>query len=231
MRDLLLRFPHLAEKIFQQLDNKDLAKCREVESLWQKFIDERNYPWLRIVNIPTILQDENTYMHLAAQYGQLDMFEMILDEEENKNPKNRKGETPFLAACCKGCMNIALLLLKKADELQIDLNAKSRYGETAFYLACDNDHSEVAEMLMKNSSDFKIDLNVKDITGNTAFHVVCKKGHSEIAEMIMKNSSNLKIDLNIKNNSGYTAFHLAWPVYGKTNVVNLIKTKMSSLAV
>ena len=96
MRDLILRFPHLAEQIFEQLDNEDLAKSREVERLWQKFIDERNYPWLRIVNIPTILQGGETYMHLAAQCGQPGMFEIILDKEENKNPKNRHGETPFL---------------------------------------------------------------------------------------------------------------------------------------
>jgi len=114
MRDLILRFPHVAEQIFQQLDNEGLAKSREVEKLWKKFIDERNYPWLRIVNIPTILQDRDTYMHLAAQYGQTDMFEIILDEEENKNAKNHDGETPFLVACSKGHLNIALMLLKKS---------------------------------------------------------------------------------------------------------------------
>jgi hypothetical protein len=43
MRDLILRFPYVAEQIFQQLNNEDLAKSREVERLWQKFIDERNY--------------------------------------------------------------------------------------------------------------------------------------------------------------------------------------------
>ena len=88
LRDLILRFPHLAEQIFQQLDNEGLAKSRQVEKLWQKFIDERNYPWLRIVNIPTILQYGDTYMHLAAQNGQTDMFEIILNEEKNKSPKN-----------------------------------------------------------------------------------------------------------------------------------------------
>ena len=78
MEEIILRFPHLAEKIFEKLTNEGLAKSREVERLWQKFIDEKNYLWLRIVNIPTILQEGNSYMHLAARYGQMDMFEMIL---------------------------------------------------------------------------------------------------------------------------------------------------------
>ena len=123
MRDFILRFPHLAENIFQQLDNESLAKSREVDKLWRKFIDERNYPWLRIVNIPTILQDQDTYMHLAAKCGQTDMFEIILDEKDNKNAKNHEGETPFIVACSEGHANIALMLLKKSDELEIDLNA------------------------------------------------------------------------------------------------------------
>ena len=209
MKDLILRFPHLAEQIFQQLDNKSLAKCREIERLWQKFIDERNYPWLRIVNIPTILHYRNTYMHLAAQWGQTDMFEMILDKEENKNAKNCYGETAFIAACHKGHMNIALILLKKCDELKIDLNVKDDSGWTAFHEACCRGHSEIAEVIIKKSSELKIHLNSKDYEGYTAFHEACFRGHSEIAEMIMRSSSKLKIDLNTTDNCGLTAFHLA----------------------
>ena len=97
MEEIILRFPHLAEKIFQKLTNEGLARSREVERLWQKFIDEKNYPWLRIVNIPTILQDRNSYMHLAAQNGQTDMFEMILSEENNNNLKNLGNILPL---CC-----------------------------------------------------------------------------------------------------------------------------------
>merc|ERR1712051_152093 len=100
--------------------------------------------WLRIVNIPTILQGGNSYMHLAAQSGQTDMFEMILSEEDNKNPKNRDGETPFIVACTKGRMNIAIILINKSNELAIDLNIKDKYGRTAFHLACLKGHSEVA---------------------------------------------------------------------------------------
>ena len=173
MRDLILRFPNVAEQIFQQLDNKSLAKCREVERLWQNFIDERNYPWLRIVNIPTVLRYRDTYMHLAAQCGQTDMFEIILDKEENKNPKNYYGQTPFIVACLRGRMNIVLILLKKYDELKIDLNIEDDDGWTAFHSACSNGHSEIAEMIMKNSSELKIDLNSKDHSGRTAFYLAC----------------------------------------------------------
>ena len=250
MEEIILRFPHLAEKIFQQLDNEDLVKSRQVEKLWQKFIDERNYPWLRIVNIPTILQDGNSYMHLAAQCGQMDMFEIILDEEKDKEPKNYKDETPFLTACRKGRMNIAFILLKKADELEIDLNTKDHKNQTAFHLACLHGHSELAEMIAKNSSNkftttintkLKIGLNNKNIDGSSAFHLACWQGHSEIAEMIMKNSSKLNIDLNSKNNrkvkgefclraisDGWTAFHLTC-FSGHSDIAGMIMKNSSQL--
>ena len=76
---VMLRFPHLAEQILQKLDNQGLAKSRKVVQAWQKFIDERDYPWLRIVNIPTVLAKRKTYLHLAAEHGQIDAFEMILN--------------------------------------------------------------------------------------------------------------------------------------------------------
>ena len=55
MEYLIERFPHIAEQIFEQLDNESLTKCREVNKVWKNFIDERNYSWIRIVKIPTVL--------------------------------------------------------------------------------------------------------------------------------------------------------------------------------
>ena len=169
MKVVMLRFPHLAEQIFQKLDNGGLAKSREVEYVWQKFIDERDYPWLRIVNIPTVLKRAKTYLHLAAERGQIDAFEMILNEDDNKDPKTDWGRTPFLIACLEGHINIASILMKKSWELKIDLNQKDISGRTAFHLSCQEGHSGIAKMIMNNSSKLKIDLNTKHTGGRTAF--------------------------------------------------------------
>ena len=63
MQDLMFKLPHLPEQIFQKLDNESLFKFREIARSWQDLIDGRNYSWLRIVNIPTILENENTYLN------------------------------------------------------------------------------------------------------------------------------------------------------------------------
>ena len=46
-----------------------------------KIIDNKNLPWIRIVNMPMILTNGNTYFHVAAETGQTEIFEMIFTED------------------------------------------------------------------------------------------------------------------------------------------------------
>ena len=38
---IILRFPHLPEQIFSELDNKSMAKCRETNRSWQDIINRQ----------------------------------------------------------------------------------------------------------------------------------------------------------------------------------------------
>ena len=130
MHDLMLKFPHLPEQIFQKLDNECLLKCREVSKSWQNIIDGRNYPWLRIVNIPSILKKGITYLHLAAKTGQIVAFKDALDEEEDKNIKTKFGETSFFLACKNGRIQIVVHLLEiaQATKEKRDMEFRSQQG-------------------------------------------------------------------------------------------------------
>ena len=46
---IFARFPHVGKKIFEDLDNKNLTKCREVCKSWEKFIFDFNITWNRIL--------------------------------------------------------------------------------------------------------------------------------------------------------------------------------------
>ena len=69
-------FNHVSEQIFGQLDNKSLSNCREVSSSWHDCIDNKKLSWIRIVNIPGILQNCETYLIVAAKTGQSFVFKI-----------------------------------------------------------------------------------------------------------------------------------------------------------
>ena len=135
MDNLMLRFPHLFQQTFQKLNNESLLKSREIARSWKSFINERNYPWLRVVNIPTIYKNSNTYLHLAAEKGQIEAFKTAFSEEEGKNVKNINGETSFHIACKNGHLNIVEFLLETIN-LYVDINSKCNNTFTGFTWAC-----------------------------------------------------------------------------------------------
>ena len=47
MEEVLLRFPLLAQKMFEQLDNESLTNSRTVNKSWLQFIDDQKFPWIR----------------------------------------------------------------------------------------------------------------------------------------------------------------------------------------
>ena len=47
MEQIFLRFPHLAEGIFEKLNNKTLAKCKVVSRSWKTSIDDFKFTWIR----------------------------------------------------------------------------------------------------------------------------------------------------------------------------------------
>ena len=47
--DFNLRFPHISEQIFDNLDDESLAQCREVSTSMCDFIDNTKIPWKRII--------------------------------------------------------------------------------------------------------------------------------------------------------------------------------------
>ena len=65
----------------------------------------------------------------------------------------------------------------------------------------------------------------------TAFHQACFYGYIRIVDMMIEQSESLELDLKAKaRHGGETGYQFAKD-YEETDVVNLIQTKMPSLAV
>ena len=170
MEDLITRFQHISEQIFEQLDNKSLTTCRKVSKSWQKFVDNKNFAWIRIVNFPTIpliftanVNLQQTYLHVAAKTGQIGMFKMILESEEVKNPKSDFNVTPFHVACYFGQYEIAKMLFENYVELKINLNELGSEGRTSLHMACERGHYKIVKMLTEERNVTKNAKSAKNL--------------------------------------------------------------------
>ena len=171
MDNFMLKFPHLFDQMVRKLNDENLFKSREVARSWQYFITERNYPWLRIVNIPTI--NRNEYLNFAAETGQTDALKIGLSEEEGKSIQKRYGITSFLLACENGHLNIVEFLLEHPT-LNIDIN-------DMFLLACEEDLINVVKFLLENVN-LNVNINARDDNNHTGFVLACKEGYSNVAK-------------------------------------------------
>ena len=48
--NFLLRFPGIGQDIFNKLDNQNVTKCKEVSHLWNNFLKQSKFVWIRIIH-------------------------------------------------------------------------------------------------------------------------------------------------------------------------------------
>ena len=58
MEEVLLRFPHIGEKIFEELNYQSLIDCQKVSSSWKSFLLSRFRPSIRVTEISTKCSEE-----------------------------------------------------------------------------------------------------------------------------------------------------------------------------
>ena len=56
------RFSHITGDIFNQMDKKSISQGKEVSKSWQGIIDNKKIPWIKIINIPALLLNGETYL-------------------------------------------------------------------------------------------------------------------------------------------------------------------------
>ena len=59
MEEIVLRFPVIAQQIFEQLDNQDLIKFREVDMTFCSSIDQNRLIWTRMIK--NYIKDNNKF--------------------------------------------------------------------------------------------------------------------------------------------------------------------------
>ena len=79
MEEVFLRFPHIGIKIFEKLDDSNLAKCREVSKSWKNFIDSEELPRKRIHR-----NWEKTLQDYPCKNSQTKLFVALVSKYDSK---------------------------------------------------------------------------------------------------------------------------------------------------
>ena len=74
MEELFTRFPHISEKIFNNMNIKSLENCRKVSKSWLKCIDDQNILWNKIAKN----KDGNQLFQSACRTGQSKMARALI---------------------------------------------------------------------------------------------------------------------------------------------------------
>ncbi|CAG2059174.1 unnamed protein product, partial [Timema podura] len=133
----------------------------------------------------------SSLLHLAADYGHLNIVKCLVDKGADINQPNREGFNPLHIATRSGHLEVVQFLvgLKK--------NFKESLGEHIILLiASENGHINIVNYLLD-----LIDVNTVDSDGCTALHAAVRGGQLEVVQLLVKRNAHI----NCKDVHGYTA--------------------------
>jgi len=167
--------PHIAESIFQRLDQATLKKCRKVSTGWKHTVDSK-YLWCNV---------SATERQRAARDGMTGILKLICEKATDKNPADEHGVTPLHAAASRGQVDCCKVILGHLNDEQ-DRNPSDNYGVTPLHLAAVKGHIDVCRLIIDSTQD----KNPSTDCGLTPLHFAAERGHLDICKLIMKSVQN-----------------------------------------
>ena len=122
--------------------------------------------------------------HLAAAFGNLELYKWIEEKFGERQLSNQKFSTPLHLSAYYGTLEIFMHLVSKSS----NKNPKNKFEVTPLHLAATNGHFDICRLLIANISDRN--KNPKDINGRTPLHGAASNGCLDICKLLVNNSSN-----------------------------------------
>ena len=232
IEDQFLRFPHLSESIFNQLDDVTLADCRKVNRIWLNFIDNERFLWIRVIKkkISSLL---NVPGPLSRKQTRVSKFQERWKNVFNKTPlmiikdlafsvKNFRqevygGETPLHFIAFKGNIDS----YKFFCQYKADKNPKCYERITPLHYAAEAGNTEIVKYILENVFD---KLPKSKSGGWTPLHTAAHYGQFKSFEIIADKveDKNLVDNIGAKLLSNAVFFgHLNICKYIVANVQNM----------
>ena len=236
MEEVFLRFPHLSEDIFNNLDNETLANCEEASKVWFAYLYDQNFLCLRRVEmIKEIIEkfhqlaDNGLYwtyeFHAAfettsvkkildaARMGDFEASQKYMMEgiehvfHKDDAHRLRNSNTPLSWAVSTGCFDIVKCIVENTKDSGYPEKTERITGVGGLFDTLRYLKYKISEFISKNSF--------------SPLHLAAGLGHFDIAKYLVDKLN----DKNPRDNCGGTPLHYA----AKWRHLNICKYLISEI--
>ena len=209
MQELFLRFPHLSENIFGQLNSEFLGKSKEVCRSWYDYLDGQKFLKNRADKVKGVIE---TIEKMRAPKVYLQKKHLLIWKKTKKSiiDDARNGNFDLVHA----------KILKNIDSMY----AKAIWDTLAWavrhpaFIAVYFRHFEVLKYIVDNLENKN---PISDDDGFSLLHMAAINGQLDTVKYIISKG----VDINPKDSCGHTPLHMAADK-GKLDVVKYIMEKL-----
>ena len=186
MEEIILKFPHLSEEIFDCLDNENMVNCKEVSKIWCDYISRQKRYHTRIIRLTVGKFHEvgKAWKNVFRKSTTNTIMELRLAAEKFYQKREKmtfnKGLTPIHVAAATG----NILLLEAIQERAKEKYPEDNEGLTPLHYAAHYGHLHICKILQKNMSDKNPKARGIIFGGMTPLHSAARNGHFEIFKLI-----------------------------------------------
>ncbi|XP_042867211.1 serine/threonine-protein phosphatase 6 regulatory ankyrin repeat subunit A-like isoform X3 [Penaeus japonicus] len=144
---------------------------------------------------------KQTPLHLAAEAGQLEVCDTLLQLGADTNATTDGGQKAIHLAAMNNYSEVVKLFLKTSPDL---VTTADKDGNTCAHIAALKGSVDVLRELMRHNRGVVI--NGRNRVGDsTPLHLAAEGGHAKLVKFLIENGASPKAE----NGSGFTAVHIA----------------------
>ncbi len=216
----------IQESFIQNLLNKKIVNYLNNKKKLNKIIEL--IEWGANINAKDF--NGRNLLMLFAQYGYIDIVELLIERGADFKSRDNKGNTALMYAARMGHRGIIKFFLDKGDDINIknsnnlnalifaiygnhikafkfllmhgaDVNVATNSGGIPLMLAIQNGNSLIVKLLLSKIKD----IDIQDAYGQTALILAVDKGNIDIVKLLIDYGANV----NIKTKSGVSPLMLS----------------------
>ena len=185
---MIVKFPHLAQEIFKELDYKSIANCQKVSKIWFGFIDNQKFQCIRKMqeykeSMKYYNGQWNKVMKKTPVQNIKELFVAVELFFEVDPSRMRKQWSPLHIASEYGNLHLYMYIIEKIG----NDNANDHTDASPYHLAAKNGHLAICSYIIETAEDKN---PAAHDNGCTPLHHSAENGHWKICKLIVEKVEN-----------------------------------------